>query len=488
MFQIGNIFNAQTIIPSPDSYVGFPVFLQKPAHVLLLALFSLFSKNDILRAVHYSVCFGLASIVLVAQIGRKWISPATGLLAALWLAFQPSHVHYSRLALHESDSMTIFLLMLLIWKNPKHAVKNSCQQMISNVFTGFLGIAALGASYRYLPYLAIAALAEFVLTRQYIKSFHHRLCRWGGIFLGAIGCFILFNWSYRILFVPHYLWSQPASYFSVLKIKFFSSESSFDLEYPLYYLKTFIGFDGLLPTISWLLALAFLLFYKHEIFRKIGIWIVFPLLIFSVTTTRVPRTVTGIYPFIAIAWGAGIATAWGNLKIRYRSRFIIPVFIILIACICGAMLNRLPAIWSLQSGYPDVVKWLDKQEQNVHLSTMYPIYAVYQGRHAVKPVPFSLEEITYEVEHNHTRYLTVDWQKFLRYSRGVYEIEKAALPIFAVNHNPGSFFASLYENHLPSDVPMLRQDPTLHYIKVYDLYDVLPKMGYPLSFLEINHE
>ncbi len=206
------------------------------------------------------------------------------------------------------------------------------------------------------------------------------------------------------------------------------------------------------------------------------------------TTTRVPRTVTGIYPFIAITWGYFMIRTWNRLRDNPRAGRVFWLIPVLILVIAGSMFFRLPAIWALKSGYPDVVQWLQKQPSQVHLSTMYPVYAVYQGREFVGPVPFSLEEIHREVERTKIRYMTVDWQKFLRYSRGVYEIEKAILPVYAVRHNPGIFFASLYENHLPSDVPNLRQDDTLQYIKVYDLYDALPRLGYPLSFLESDNE
>ncbi|MCD4654060.1 hypothetical protein K8T06_09000, partial [bacterium] len=111
-----------------------------------------------------------------------------------------------------------------------------------------------------------------------------------------------------------------------------------------------------------------------------------------------------------------------------------------------------------------------------------------KGWGVVKLVSFTLEDIHKEVERTKIRYLTVDWQKFLRYSRGVLEIEKAVLPVFVAPHNPGVFFATLHENHLPGDIENLRKDPSIAYVKVYDLYEALPATGYSLSFLEKSIE
>jgi 4-amino-4-deoxy-L-arabinose transferase-like glycosyltransferase len=478
--EFSRVFPSPVLIPDAEMYQGFPVFLQKPAHVLMLALFSVLHKNEVLAAVYYSIVSGLVSIVATAELARKWFSPATGLLAAVFLAFMPSHVHYSRLALHETDSMAVFLILLLLIQILHRMPAGRGNVRLPAFATGFLAVWVTGMSYRYLPYVFLAAVMEFCRSRQ--KQPAAKIPgKWFWIVAGGIVCFVLLNISYRLAFYPDFLWSEPASYISVLKTKFLSSESSFDLEHPFFYLKILTGFDGLLPTISWLIPLPLMVFQPSRQRIQTAAFVLIPLLLFSLTTTRVPRSITGIYPFAAITWGWCMLWIWSHVKRMRSQRFAGMLFAAIISVTIVTMCLRLPPIWSVRSGYKDAVNWLEKTEDSRHFSTMYPIYAVYQGNHAVRPVPEHLEDLHREVEQTGIRYLTVDWQKYLRYRKSVYEIERHVLPVAAVKHAPGEFLLSLYENHLPGDVPELREDPTLQFIKIYDLYAVLPEMGYPVS-------
>lgn len=486
--EILQFFGFVSQIPPVESYQGYPVFLQKPVHVILLSVFSAFFDNDILAAIHYSIIAGLLTIVLTAELGRMWFNPLTGLLAATWLAIQPAHVHYSRLALHEMDSMALFLVLLLGWSRFPCESDKSLKTAATGFALGFTACLTIGTSYRYLPYVALACLWEFTGFLSIRSTFTRFRLRWLGMLLGVLFCVILLNFCYRLAFYPEFSWSEPASYIEVLRIKFLSDESSFDAKHLWYYIRMFYRFDGLFPTVIWVIALAVLPLRRTYSHLKLASWLLLPLILFSLTTTRVPRTVTGLYPFIALTWASLIdwmTTASIPLK-SHRVRATTAIALCVISF--GAMFSQLPAIWILKSGYPDVIEWLRKQPDARHFSTMYPVYAVYQGRESVGPVAFTLDEIARDVRNTGIRYLTVDWQKFLRYSRGVYEIEKAVLPVFAVPHDPGAFFASLYENHLPSDVPLLQQDATLQYLKVYDLYQALPALGYRLNLPEISDE
>lgn len=485
--EFSSVFHSNTLIPDAETYQGFPVFLQKPAHVLMLALFSMLHKNEVLTAVYYSILSGLVSIVATAELARKWFSPATGLFAAVFLAFMPSHVHYSRLALHETDSMAVFLIMLLLLHIMDRIPAGSHRLKFPAFATGFLAVWVMGMSYRYLPYVCLAAVIEARRLRHGPPAARIR-GKWLWILAGGSVCFILLNLSYRLAFYPDFLWSEPASYVSVLHSKFLGSESSFDLAHPFFYLKILFRFDGWLPTISWLIPLPFMVFRPNCHRVQAAAFILIPLVLFSVTTTRVPRSVTGIYPFAAIAWGWFMLWIWFHLKRICSQRLAGILFALIFSVTIITMGIRLPQIWSIRSGYQDAVKWLEHTEDARHFSTMYPIYAVYQGNRAVRPVPYHLEDLQKEVHQTGIRYLTVDWQKYLRYQKSVYEIERHTLPVAAFQHAPGDFILSLYENHLPDDVPALREDPTLQYIKIYDLYAVLPEMGYPVSSGGIEYE
>ncbi|HPQ38762.1 MAG TPA: hypothetical protein PLV45_00185 [bacterium] len=469
-----NMIGDQLAPALPGIYRGLPVFLQKPAHVLLLTLWTLPGWNEISAAVTYSINWGLVSIWATATIGRRWFSPAAGLIAAAWLAFQPYHVHYSRLALHETDSMALFLLTLLSW----HSMHDR-GGVFRGVRTGALAMLTLGTSYRYLPLLVLGVVFELVITIRAVPWPSKWIVRWLALLAGGIAVFTILNGAYAVAFNPDYLWSQPGSYLEVLRMKFLGSETSFDVDYPLFYLDMMRRFDGGWMCAAGCAAVIFLILSRKTKPLILCTWIIVPLALYSLTTTRVPRTISCILPFWALAAGYALSRVFDHPRFKAVSTvwrgFAIGMVLILVAI---SALPSLQSIWALRSGYVEVVHWLENQSRSTHLSTMPPVYAVYQGRHAVMPVPFTLDEIIREVESTGVRYLTVDWQKFLRYSQGVHEIEKAVLPVYAAPHNTGVFFASLYENHLPGDVKKLQEDPTLAYVKVYDLYAALREMGY----------
>lgn len=468
--------------PMPDFYRGLPVFLQKPMHVLLLAIWNSPGWDEAAAAVAFSIFAGLIAIGCTAELGRKWFSPATGLIAAAWLAIQPYHIHYSRLALHETVSMAVFLLTCCAWQR-----LDTQRRLGAAWLTGALAMAAVGCSYRYLPFILLGIGWEIHSGLTRMIRWRDRFKRWLLELLAATSVFLLLNAAYPVAFFPDYLWSQPGSYWDVLKKKFLGGESSFDLDFPWFFLDMMYRFDGAVLTGITLIAIIRLFIIRSRLSLSLACWILVPFMLFSLTTTRVPRAITGVLPFVALATGdmfaAGVVLCRSSS--RYRRQFLMASGVV--AAVIGLSLApHIHGIWSLKSGYPEVVHWLEQQGERIHLSTMPPVYAVYQGRQAVRPVPFTLEAIHQEVERTRVRYLTVDWQKFLRYSPGVRDIEQAVLPVVVANHNPGVFFATLYENHLPADVDLLREDPTLQFIKVYDLYDVLESLGYRLSFRETS--
>jgi hypothetical protein len=475
---------SEAFLPT-ESHQGFPVFLQKPVHVILLSFFGLFNVNPILSASLFSVFSALVSIVLTAILARRWFSPFAGLGAAFFLSIQPFHVHYSRTALHETSSMALFLLMLVFFEMSFANV--GIKSYVIALLAGFLAVSAIGASYRYIPYVGIVMILKICLDARDNKM-KTLVIRWLWVVFGGAICFGLVNLSYRVAFFPHFLHFESSSYIDVLKMKFLSGESSFDFEHPFYYIRMLFHFDGFIPTIGWITALFTMIFQRRGNGLKTCLLVLLPLFLYSITTTRVPRTITGIYPFFAIAYGFLAAWLW-YLCVKTFSKSTAFCIVSVYFVISGfAMLARLPSIWTIRSGYPDVVEWLEQSDDPRHFTTMFPVYAVYQGRNYSGPVPHSLEELRDRVEETGVRYLTVDWQKFLRYEPSVYAIERHQLPVSAFRHTPGDFMLSLYENHLPSDVPYLMRDPTLGYVKIYDLYHVLPAMGYSLDLTGIHRE
>jgi 4-amino-4-deoxy-L-arabinose transferase-like glycosyltransferase len=95
------------------NFVGYPVFLQKPGQVIGLTILSFFIGTGDYLGQAASALLGTASLVVIFLIGRQVGGSKLGLLSAFFLAVCPTHLHYSRLGLHEVPSL--FFVMTAVW-------------------------------------------------------------------------------------------------------------------------------------------------------------------------------------------------------------------------------------------------------------------------------------------------------------------------------------------------------------------------------------
>lgn len=458
-------------IPPPDAYPGYPVYLQKPFHVILLTLTSVFfGLKHVLGAVH-SACYGMGTIVLTGWLGHRLAGRSAALLSAAWIAFEPYHVFYSRIGLHETDSMLVLLAgssAVFLWhetRRPRYLL-----------YSGLLLTLALGTSYRLLIPILIMICS---ITPGRICDFDiKKTLRGWAVFLAGVAISAAFlELSYRLIFSPDYLWSQPPSYLALLKKKFISPESSFDLAYPWFYFGMFIRFDGWFPTLLAMAALIYLPWKRN--FQAVVVFLMFvlPFALFSMTSTRLARTPTGLLPWSALAVGM----AWTDFR-SVTGKLRKPFRCIVTGGIWGAVLLSFglqwPSILKIQSGYRPVIEYLNSKGQHRCLATMKPIFAFYMGRENVDDPADTVDGLCRQVGETGVRYMCLDWQKFVRYRPGFKAVEMEALPVFAAYNPVTEHFATFHENYLPGDVPVIPHlDPAVNYIKVYDLYDVLPRLG-----------
>jgi len=417
---------------------------------------------------------------MIGCLGRRMFGVTAGLGAALWLAFEPYHVHYSRLGLHETDSMFLMIAGVYAWQ-----ISKKSGERFPLFLCGLLLMLAIGTSYRLFPMFLIVCVYELYGSIKRQTGIGNTITRFFILISGAGIAYCFLDSAYRVIFTPHYLWAQPSSYWTILQNKMIS-ETSMDLKYPEFYFQMFRQFDGWIPLLVLSVAILWTILRGDTDRRHVAFLFLIPFVLFGVTSTRLARTITGILPWGALAVGI---TFQDFLKHRFfeghfRSRTAGTVFWI---AILGSMILNVIPLYEIKSGYSDAIKFLKERNVNYHLTTMTPVYAFYLGRHAVDTPQYSLEQLQEQVNQTHARYLSVDWQKYLRYSPAIRKIEETVLPIFAVRNEVVKHFSTLHENHLPQDVEKLRAvDPTLHYIKIYDLYTALPSVGYPIDQLDEN--
>ncbi len=480
MHGVLNRFGAHYILHASDQYAGYPVYLQKPFHVILLTVTRTFLGDMPWIVNLHSLIYSLGTIFLVVWIGSKLFTRVTGLFAALWMTFQPFHIHYSRLGLHEMDSM---FLSLLAFATGMWAIRSTQHRRM--FLPGLCFMLAFGTSYRLL-FLLFCFFAFFIFLLFFennnpasqirLPAFYKLLFFTLGLFSG----FLFLEFAYRFAFSPEYLWSQPGSYLKLLIRKMHTGESAMDLNFPGYYIGIFQRFDGVVSTTLLMISLANLLFRRSIRSAWICIFFCVPFVIFSLTSTRLARTLTFLIPWGAIATGV----LFSDIVSFYESsRFPLlkNISYLLIASFLILMFNQALPIYRIRSGYPELLRFLDHKGALRCLSTMKPVIAAYKGRAFVDDPGKTLQEMREKVNRTGVRYLCMDWQKFVRYWKAYQIIEQLGKPI-AVFPNPVvDYFSTLRENYLPMDIPFLwKTDPTINQIKVYDLYQVLPELGYDI--------
>jgi len=121
--QYQDVSSIQTGIQNPNGYrfVEFPVY--NAAHAALVKLMPVFSLEVWGRLL--SIFCSLASLVVIFLLGRRFISPLGGLLAAFFFAFIPYNIYFSRTILPEPTATMFGLLAILFFVGFIDSGKNS---------------------------------------------------------------------------------------------------------------------------------------------------------------------------------------------------------------------------------------------------------------------------------------------------------------------------------------------------------------------------
>ncbi len=109
-----------------------------------------------------SLLFGLATIVLTYFVGKRWFSPATGLLAATGIAFAPSAIQWSgRVRMY---AMLQFLVLLAVWLLGEDTLRRNIRAAWLAVGVYFAALLTQFVAVALLPSLVLAEVG--VLWRQ----------------------------------------------------------------------------------------------------------------------------------------------------------------------------------------------------------------------------------------------------------------------------------------------------------------------------------
>lgn len=459
-------------------FPGFPVFLWKPFHVLLLSTFTAVMGDSYATAQVMSALFGVASIVVAYAIGYELGGRCTGGLSALVLALCPYHILYSRYGLHEIDSGFFILLGFWFYLLSLKHYKDSSWHSYS-----FLTLAALSqslgftASYRWLVFFPLYFLFEVAFVLLYRDLNLKRILLRTVFFLLAIALVILSIEMFQYAMIhPHFSNFEKSSYIESLEYKF-QSESTFDLKYPFYYLGVIVDLDGWLLLGFYAAGMGVVLYRRNFAELCLVAMIMWPLVLYSITSQRLYRTISVIFPFLAVIAGLALSSILelaqqriSRAKAVQLLKYVQPVLLVLVTlALFSNCLFSYQQYYDCYSEYSKAVEWIRAQGTPWHVSTMWPVTACLAGKENSLREPETMEELL-ELRDAGVKYLLVDWQKYVWNRQYIREIEGALLPVKAFRNTYAEFRQVLGENYLPQDLDALpKHDPTLGYIKIYDL-------------------
>ena len=121
-------------------YAGqyYPAMYPYGYPLLIIPFYIIFGSQPY-NAVYCSLFFSLLTIVFAYMVGRKLGNRWTGLAAALFVTFLPSHIYFSKLIM--SESLSVFLVLLICWLLLKVKELDSRKQrlllLVLGLVTGF---------------------------------------------------------------------------------------------------------------------------------------------------------------------------------------------------------------------------------------------------------------------------------------------------------------------------------------------------------------
>ncbi len=290
---------------------------------------------------------GIATVFVVALLGRRWFNSSAGLLAALFLAIDPWHINYSRMAFPPSCApfFTVVALYCFTRGTSLFATKEQRRSRALLWLAGSaLSLALLTGSYPTLkleaPLLLCAcALAVLPFVREKLSHLG-----WADFFIWlALYCLFISPLAIAQLQDWNHI-QRRFNHISVFKQPYWLLQSF--LQYESHYspdLLFFEGFRGGLAVhpqgvgeLFWLEGLLFCfavlgILYKRHISGQVGF--VIPTLLFiwfvtfpvasSLTTGGLPHEVRtyNVLPLPEILAGYGAVVAWEILG-RYRWKWL----------------------------------------------------------------------------------------------------------------------------------------------------------------------
>ncbi len=453
---------------SPMGYPGFPVFIWKPLHVILISLFSAFvGLGDYTGAILSVICAAL-QVALVYMVAKRMFDARIAVFSSFILALMPYHIFYSRLNMHEIDS-TLFLLASVVVLYFGLEIQGR-SRLLALFSSGLLFGASITTSYRWIIIVPLPYLFILIGSIRGKGSWHKQLFILVVAFTtGLLVIVATVNMVYYITFSPHYLRYEPGSYLEAMRHKF-ATESRFDFEHPFYYLKQLWRMDSALLFCLYMLGMLLLALRRDVKGLYILAFGLFPLLFYSFASQRLFRTITVCLPFFAIASGYCLNWIINMVARKLGGKLSLAVATLLCAVIIISVSSEICSIHALRSGYGEAIDYMSSHKGLGNVSTMTPIFAFYLGKQNSLRMPVDWAGAVKARELGAV-YLIVDWERYVWESEFLDGLmNSGTMPLMVFENHYVLYHPVLRENYLPLDARMLpKRDPNIAKILIFDL-------------------
>jgi Dolichyl-phosphate-mannose-protein mannosyltransferase len=247
---------------------------------------------------------GAASVLLAFLVGRRFLSPAAGLIGALLLAVSPVHIGNSHFATNDVP-MAFFALLAYVMLWQVYARGTTRDYVLAGVVIG------LGVSTKYLPVVLVVSLAlahvfrlrnETGTWRTALRGFHRPVLAGAASFVAfaVTSPYVLLDWR-----------SAVHDYAAQSALSSAAGCQDCGLNFVPYLTQTLGWSIGWVPYLLALAGLLSLAWTRGERLRRFVLLASFPIMLFLLVGSERqpwPRWLVPIAPFACLAAGAVLWT------------------------------------------------------------------------------------------------------------------------------------------------------------------------------------